>query len=92
MTIQPDLCQTCSKTTLLVFPRGRSFLLIEGSPYAIVPICEQFKSFYKEIFGDMQSISCYMCAKQKTNGKIFFLKQRMVKFNGKIISKVLKFW
>ena len=25
MTVQPDLCQTCSETTLLVFPRGGSF-------------------------------------------------------------------
>ena len=24
MTVQPDLCQTCSQTTLLVFPRGCS--------------------------------------------------------------------
>ena len=23
MTVQPDLCRTCSETTLLVFPRGR---------------------------------------------------------------------
>ena len=26
MTVQPDLCQTCSETTLLVFPRGGSYL------------------------------------------------------------------
>ena len=25
VTVQPDLCQTCSETTLLVFPRGGSF-------------------------------------------------------------------
>ena len=24
LTVQPDLCQTCSETTLLVFPRGGS--------------------------------------------------------------------
>ena len=24
VTVQPDLCQTCSETTLLVFPRGGS--------------------------------------------------------------------
>ena len=26
VTIQPDLCRTCSETTLLVFPRGGSLL------------------------------------------------------------------
>ena len=26
VTAQPDLCQTCSETTLLVFPRGGSFV------------------------------------------------------------------
>ena len=26
VTAQPDLCQTCSETTLLVFPRGGSFI------------------------------------------------------------------
>ena len=26
VTVQPDLCQTCSETTLLVFPRGGSFI------------------------------------------------------------------
>ena len=26
--VQPDLCQTCSETTLLVFPRGGSDLII----------------------------------------------------------------
>ena len=25
VTVQPDLCRTCSKTPLLVFPRGGSF-------------------------------------------------------------------
>ena len=25
MTVQPGLCQTCSETTLLVFPRGGSY-------------------------------------------------------------------
>ena len=25
VTVQPDLCRTCSETTLLVFPRGGSF-------------------------------------------------------------------
>ena len=25
MTVQPDLCRTCSETTLLVFPRDGSF-------------------------------------------------------------------
>ena len=24
--VQPDLCQTCSETTLLVFPRGGSYI------------------------------------------------------------------
>ena len=32
VTVQPDLCQTCSETTLLVFPRGgsniSSFILV----------------------------------------------------------------
>ena len=27
VTVQPDLCQTCSETTLLVFPRGGSFIV-----------------------------------------------------------------
>ena len=27
MTVQLDFCQTCSETTLLVFPRGGSFAL-----------------------------------------------------------------
>ena len=26
VTVQPDLCLTCSETTLLVFPRGGSYL------------------------------------------------------------------
>ena len=26
VTLQPDLCQTCSETTLLVFPRGGSYI------------------------------------------------------------------
>ena len=26
VTVQPDLCQTCSETTLLVFPRDGSFI------------------------------------------------------------------
>ena len=25
VTVQPDMCQTCSETTLLVFPRGGSY-------------------------------------------------------------------
>ena len=25
VTVQPDLCRTCSETTLLVFPRGGSY-------------------------------------------------------------------
>ena len=28
MTVQPDLCRTCSETTLLVFPRGGSSVLL----------------------------------------------------------------
>ena len=27
VTVQPDLCRTCSETTLLVFPRGGSYFL-----------------------------------------------------------------
>ena len=30
MTVQPDLCQTCSETTLLVFPRGGSYIVDAG--------------------------------------------------------------
>ena len=30
VTVQPDLCQTCSETTLLVFPRGGSYVWIRG--------------------------------------------------------------
>ena len=26
VTVQPDLCRTCSETTLLVFPQGGSFV------------------------------------------------------------------
>ena len=26
MTVQPDLCRACSETTLLVFPRGGSYI------------------------------------------------------------------
>ena len=29
VTVQPDLCQTCLETTLLVFPRGGSFVNCE---------------------------------------------------------------
>ena len=28
VAVQADLCQTCSETTLLVFPRGGSFIII----------------------------------------------------------------
>ena len=28
VTVQPDLCRTCSETTLLVFPRGGSYLFL----------------------------------------------------------------
>ena len=28
-TVQAGLCQTCSETTLLVFPRGGSFVLVQ---------------------------------------------------------------
>ena len=28
VTVQPDLCQTCSETTLLVFPRQGSYLMV----------------------------------------------------------------
>ena len=28
VTVQPGLCRTCSETTLLVFPRGGSFIII----------------------------------------------------------------
>ena len=31
VTVQPDLCRTCSETTLLVFPRGGSFMALSLS-------------------------------------------------------------
>ena len=31
VTVQPDLCQTCSETTLLVFPRGGSYVCIRSN-------------------------------------------------------------
>ena len=31
MLVQPDLCQTCSETTLLVFPRGGSFTVSDAT-------------------------------------------------------------
>ena len=33
MLVQPGLCRTCSETTLLVFPRGGSFLSESASYY-----------------------------------------------------------
>ena len=29
VTVQPDLCQTCSESTLLVFPRGGTTVVID---------------------------------------------------------------
>ena len=28
VTVQPDLCRTCSETTLLIFPRGGSYISV----------------------------------------------------------------
>ena len=41
VNVQPDLCQTCSETTLLVFPRGGSYFGYFGS-------YEQF-NFYAQL-------------------------------------------
>ena len=30
VTVQPDLCRTCSETTLLFFPRVGSYLTLDG--------------------------------------------------------------
>ena len=27
VTVQPDLCRTCSETTLMIFPRGGSYII-----------------------------------------------------------------
>ena len=31
VTVQPDLCRTCSETTLLVFPHGGSIVVMFGN-------------------------------------------------------------
>ena len=38
VTVQPDLCQTCSETTLLVFPRGGSYYNISISSGDYLPL------------------------------------------------------
>ena len=36
--VQPSLCQTCSETTLLVFPQGGSYIRNKGMPWRISTI------------------------------------------------------
>ena len=36
VTVQPDLCQTCSETTLLVFPRGGLYVYYKYTSYTIL--------------------------------------------------------
>ena len=42
MTVQPDLCETCSETTLFVFPRGGSFVC-----FSCYCPCQQFISYVR---------------------------------------------
>ena len=39
MTVQPDLCQTCLETTLLVFPRGGSILPYISARFSAMKAC-----------------------------------------------------
>ena len=58
MTEQPDLCQTCSETTLLVFPRDGSNNNIYGTCTSMAAIDRSFYDFNGLSWGSERK--CYI--------------------------------
>ena len=61
VTVQPDLCRTCSETTLLVFPLGGSYISIKNHLKLIVwkntlVLCENFS------YPKIMSWICFVCS------------------------------
>ena len=76
MTVQAALCQTCSETTLLVFPRGGSNHAKEspGGTVAFARSIRQYHHMYKYITCSTHTQSCHHYSKLQVCQKQVMLK------------------